>query len=154
MLSPGMVDELSVLLSDVTAPRGNNKRQRWPSCSIKESVIGEYLIVPLTSGGMVKSEGFRMSNCCREYIPLCAQGKYALYSIRTRSGERVATLGLVNDDDHWRLDQCYGYSNGEVLEECLEFIDEEGVVHSECYPTELYYVVHEVVRLMNVARTH
>jgi hypothetical protein len=95
-----------------------------------------------------------MMNCCREYAGQCADLKYCIFSIRRRSGERLATLGLKNDHGYWRFDQCFGLANAEVLEETLEYIDEDGVPQTECYPTELYYVAHEVVRLMNSASSH
>ena len=95
-----------------------------------------------------------MNNCSREYSSPCADGKYTIFSIRTRSGERMATLGIRNDEGYWRFDQCSGPSNGDVLEEVNEYYDDEGILQTEYLPTEIYYVAHEVVRLMNSATHH
>jgi hypothetical protein len=98
---------------------------------------------------MVKSEAYWMNNGCEVYIYQCAGMEYALFSICTRSGERLATLGLANDKGGWRFERCTGASHSEVLEETLEYFDDDGVLQREYFPTELYYIVHEVVRLMN-----
>lgn len=124
------------------------KARQW-ECVVDESLIGDYLIVPLTTAKMLQSEAYWMNNCCREYTMLCAEKVYALFSVRSRSGERLATLGLISDQGYWRFDQCVGQSNSEVLEEVIEYVDDEGEPQTEYYPTELYYVAHEVVRLMN-----
>jgi hypothetical protein len=99
----------------------------------------------------LKSEGYLMNNCFRDYIPQCSELKYCFFSMRSRSGERLATLGITSDDDFWRFDQCFGDSNTEVLEETQEYLDEDGILQTESFATELYYVAHEVVRLMNSA---
>ncbi len=127
-------------------------RRKQPAqweCKLKEMLVGEYLIVPLNSAKMLKSEGYLMNNCCRDYIFRCADRAYCLFSIRSRSGERLATLGLGYENGYWHVDQCFGPANSEVLEETLEYFDEDGVLHTEYFPTEIYYLAHEVVRLMN-----
>lgn len=121
---------------------------RW-ECALSERFIGEYLIVPLTTARMLSSEGYLMNNCCQEYRHTCETQKYCLFSIRSRSGERRATLGLAREQGGWRFDQCLGPSNAEVLEESLNYLDEEEVLQTEFFPTEMYYIAHEVVRLMN-----
>lgn len=98
---------------------------------------------------MIKSEGYMMNNCCREYIAECAEKNYAIFSIRRRSGERLATLGLCYDKDYWRFDQCVGPLNKDVMEETRGYLDEDGMLHTEIFATELYFVAHEVGRLMN-----
>ena len=90
-----------------------------------------------------------MNNCCRDFIEQCAAHQYAVFSLRRRSGERLATLGLRHEDGHWYFDQCAGPSDQDVLEVCLAYLDEEDKLQSECYPTELYFIAHEVARLMN-----
>lgn len=114
-----------------------------------ETLIGNYLIVPLISVKMLKHEEYLMNSCCREYADDCVDQKYSIFSIRSRSGERLATLGLVYDEDYWRFDQCLGPANKEVMEELSCHLDENGVLHTDVFATELYYVAHEVGRLMN-----
>ena len=98
---------------------------------------------------MLKSEGYQMNNCCRGYVDQCAGMTYCLFSIRRRSGERLATLGLNYNQAYWRFDQCFGPSNTEVLEQIRTYFDEDGELQDELFATELYYVAHEVARLMN-----
>lgn len=124
------------------------RNRRWPSV-LPETVVGDYLVVPLTSSKMLKSEGYRMNNCSREYSGLCGLGSYLIFSIRSRSGERVATLGMRKRDEFWRFEQCLGPGNSNVMDEEITYCDENGTVQQEWYPTELYYVAHEVVRLVN-----
>lgn len=150
MLSQSRVREMKTILKPGFAKKTSGRRQprKW-NCKLSETLIGEYLLVPLTSAKMLKSEGYWMNSCCREYVNECADLKYSIFSIRSRSGGRVATLGLVYDEDYWRFDQCLGQSNTDVLEETRGYLDEDGVLHTELFATELYYVAHEVVRLMN-----
>ena len=112
-------------------------------------LIGDYLIIPLTSEKLLKSEDYMMNNCCRDYVDQCAELTYCLFSIRSRPGERLATLGLTCSGGYWRFDQCFGPSNTEVLEETRTYLDEGGEVQEELFATDLYYVAHEVARLMN-----
>jgi hypothetical protein len=130
----------------------NNSVERRPNkwkCKLPETLVGDYFIIPLTSAKSLKSEGYMMNNCCRDYIRQCMELKYCLFSIRRRTGERLATLGLAYDEDYWRFDQCFGPSNTEVLEETKTYLDEDGEFQQETFATELYYVAHEVARLMN-----
>ena len=90
-----------------------------------------------------------MNNCSRDYARKCEAFEYCIFSIRKRTGERLATLGIANDQGYWVFDQCYGPSNTDVLEETYEYLDEDEVLQYDWEPTELYYVAHEVVRLMN-----
>ena len=134
---------------------GNSKTTRkiakkW-DCPLTETLVGHFLVMPLTSVKQVHSEETEMNLNFMEYIPRCSQKEYALFSIRTRSGERLATLGLDYDSDSWHFDQCYGPGRSEVLEEPLEYLDDEGEPQTEWYATELFYVGHEVVRLMNAS---
>lgn len=150
MLSHYEANELNAvfgvgLRGDVSAERRSGNWQ----CRLPETFIGEYLIVPLTSTRLLKTEGYVMNNCCREYSRQCEDQMYAMFSIRTRSGERIATLGLSKELGYWTVDQCYGPSNSEVMEEMCNFLDEDEVLQTEYFPTEIYYVAHEVVRLMN-----
>ena len=126
----------------------NRRPKKW-QCQLPETLVGDYLIIPLTSVKMVKSEGYRMNTCCRDYVDQCAEGTYSLFSIRRRSGERLATLGLACREGHWRFDWCLGPERSEVLEEIRAYLDEDGELQEELYATDLYYIAHEVARLMN-----
>lgn len=154
MLSPVNVDNASAVLTrELNLPTQNNtknrkKSQKW-SCKLAETLVGNYLIVPLTSAKMLKSESYWMNSWCEEYESLCADQKSCIFSIRSRSGERQATLVLENHGNFWRLDRCSGPDNSEVLEEMRGDLDENGVLQTEWFGTEIYYVAHEVLRLMN-----
>ncbi len=142
-----------IFTNDFKVDSNVKKSRKW-ACTLSEIVIGNYLIVPLTSVTMLKSESYTMNNDCIDYAHRCANLNYCLFSIRTRSGGCLATLGLVNEDSFWNFDWCSGPSNIEVLEESLEYLDDEHMLQTEHYPTELYYVAHEVARLMNADSCH
>ena len=154
MLSQTTVNELNTIYTDNFSVITARKRSGKWKCKLDETLIGEYLITPLTSTRMLKSEGYWMNNCIRDYTRQCEALQYCIFSIRRRTGERLATLGLANDRESWVLDQCYGPSNSEVLEETIEYIDEDEELNYESNPTELYFVAHEVVRLMNSTETN
>lgn len=150
MLAQTKTEEFTSFLSlGFTSPQPQKKQLSTWNCKLSEVIIGEYLIIPLTSARMLKSEAYWMNNCCGEFIKSCASKKYCIFSIRSRSGERQATLGLVYQQDHWVFDQCFGPSNTVVTEETREYLDEDGELQLEWYGTELYYVSQEVARLMN-----
>jgi hypothetical protein len=156
MLSQTKVHELNALFAaELNAETSAGRRSGKWECHLTEMFIGDFFIVPLTTTRMLKSEGYAMSNCCREYKELCEQQQYGIFSIRSRSGERLATLGLAKEDGYWRLDQCFGPANSEVLEETCCYLDEDEALQTEYHPTDLYYVAQEVARLMNRHdRTH
>jgi hypothetical protein len=150
MLSQSKVDYFNDLF--VTELAAGNSVERRPNkwkCKLSETLIGEYCIMPLTSAKLLKSEGYQMNNCSRDYLDQCAELTYCLFSVRSRVGERLATLGLNCTEGHWRFDQCFGPSNTEVLEETRTYLDEDGEIQEELFATDLYYVAHEVARLMN-----
>jgi hypothetical protein len=149
MLSQTTVNELNTIFAGELSVTSTKRRSGKWKCKLTETLIGEYLITPLTSAKMLKSEGYRMNNCSRDYTRQCEKLEYCIFSIRKRTGERLATLGLAYDRGSWSFEQCYGPSNTEVLEETHAYLDEDDVLQFDCNPTELYYVAHEVVRLMN-----
>jgi len=126
------------------------KSGKW-ECRLLETFVGEYSITPLTSAKMLKSEGYLMNNCCRDYLSQCEEREYCVFSIRSRSGERIATLGLKNEQGRWFFDQCYGRSNTNVLHGTISFLDDDGVLQTESFSTDIYYVAHEIARLINSA---
>lgn len=150
MLSQHRVNEPNAIFGEELCAGTVAERRsgRW-ECTLSEIFIGEYLIVPLTTTRMLNLEGYVMNTCCRQYRHQCEDLEYSIFSIRSRSGERLATLGLAREQGDWRFDQCLGPSDAEVLEETLSYLDEEEVLQTEYFSTEIYYVAHEVVRLMN-----
>ncbi len=152
MLSQSKADYCNdIFVTELAAGNSAEGRPNKWTCKLPETFVGEYLIIPLTSAKLLKSEGYQMNNCCRDYVDQCAEMTYCLFSIRSRSGERLATLGLNHSEGYWRFDQCFGPSNTEVLEETRTYLDEDGEIQEELFATELYYVAHEVARLMNSA---
>lgn len=150
MLTQEMVDELNALFKFELGLTYENSSSinNW-TCPIGKTVIGEYCVIPLISKKMVKSEGYMMQNCCREYIPLCINDEYHLFSIQSLSGNRIATLGVKQEYDRWRLDDCLGPQNTPIMEGNADYLNEDGGYDSEFVLTDIYFVAHEVVRLMN-----
>ncbi len=144
-----VVDFNAILLTQLVAEFSVEKQSRKWKCHLPETFVGEYLIIPLTSAKMLKTESNIMNNRYRDYIGQCMESRYCLFSIRSRVGEHLATLGLVADEGYWRFDQCKGPSNTEVLEETQQYLDEDGELQEEWCATELYYVAQDVARLMN-----
>lgn len=150
MLSQTSGHALNALLgAELKAETSAGRRSGKWQCRISDMFIGDFFIVPLTTTKMLRSEGYMMNNCCRNYTDSCENLRYSIFSIRSRSGERLATLGIIKEGGYWRLDQCFGPANTEVLEEMRCYLDEDEVLQTEYYLTELYYVSQEVVRLMN-----
>lgn len=127
------------------------KKRKW-KCPLPTLKIDEYEIVPLTSSKQLKSEGYHMNNCCKDYTHQCSTGEYCIFSIRNLNGDRVATLGAINDDGYWQFDQCLGQSNSNVIDEFTEHVDSQGKVHLEWSHTELYYAANEIIRLLNTSK--
>lgn len=123
-------------------------RQRW-NCPLPMLRIDEFDIIPLISTKMLKSEGYHMNNCCKDYAAQCAQGTYFVFSIRNHSGDRLATLGAKKVDDHYSLDQCFGPSNSNVTDIFVEYTDDNDYPTVEWQRTELFYVASEVIRVLN-----
>lgn len=152
MLLQQMEDQLpGTITHELNIDPSPKKPRKW-TCTLPETLIGCYFIIPLTTVGMLKSESYRMNNTSIDYAHQCANMEYCIFSIRSRTGEPLATLGLSNVDGYWQLDWCSGPSLTEVLEESVEYLNDDSVLLTEHYPTELYYVVHEVIRLMNSDR--
>lgn len=151
MLEQNIVNHLPLSSVAVKKKAPSKKlKSRW-QCKVPELLLDEYRVVPLISAKMMRSEGYLMNNCCKEYITPCAQGEYAVFSIRSWKGDRVATLGMKCVEGYWYFDQCYGPSNSNVMERWTQYVDEEGLEQHEQENSELFYVAHEVVRQMNCA---
>ena len=118
--------------------------------SLPKLEIGEYKIIPLVTPRMLKSESYLMRNCSREYICDCEQGIYLMFSVRDLTGKRIATLSFYYSSNYWRIDQCYGIANSEVLYKASVFLTEGGLEAEFEEETELYYVTSEVQRLLNI----
>lgn len=153
MLSRSIVDELNILFAHELSKANPKKRSaRW-ACKLSTTFIGEYVVNPLTSARLIKSEGYLMHNCVRQYIHLCKNDEYLLFSIENLRGEKIATLGVKNHDNRWYFDDCLGKNNSTVIETTVEaFRAEHSIVHEIEY-TEIFSVAHEVVRLLNCGDT-
>lgn len=125
--------------------------RKWPY-TIPETIIGDYLIVPITTAKMLKSESHYLNNNSDQYLSGCSRHENCAFSMRDHFGFSQATLVLSHNNEGWRFEKCHGPSNTNVLEEIIEFFDENEIAQTEYYPTELYYVAHEIIRLMNAQR--
>lgn len=91
MLSSTLVNELNALFADELqiSAKLNSKINAEKGDSPFENIeVGEYLIVPLTTQKKVKSEGYLMQNCVRQYVHICKEAEYLLFSIQNLLGER------------------------------------------------------------------
>lgn len=73
---------------------------------------GEFHVQPLTSSYDLAQEGYRMQHCVTTYIERCLAGKYRLFSIsEISSGRPLVTIGLLRDENYWKVDQIKGKCN-------------------------------------------
>lgn len=76
---------------------------------------GPLCIIELLSPASVEDEARSMRHCIETCIPDCDRGDYRVFSIQVGStGERVATVGMVNDDRVWIIDDVRGQDNEDV----------------------------------------
>ena len=151
-ISQDLRTEINFGLMSAVPVAAEKKASGW-DCPLGETVIGDFLIIPLISMEMLKHESDSMQNRCEEYGALCRAGSEAVFSICSCSGQRLATLALQNNMGCWNLDYCAGPAGSEIMEECYVYLDDEDVLQTEYYPTDIYYVVQEVLRLINTAET-
>jgi len=118
-------------------------------CDLHQTFIGEYLLLPITSLRKLHKEEQVLNNNCSSNLFRCYNETYSAISLRTRSGERIATICLQKEQNYWELDSCLGRNSENVLEETLIYMDEDLNVQEETTPTDLYYICQEAVRLMN-----
>ena len=149
MLTQAQVDSLNNIFSTEIAEARKGARTRW-NCPICQIEIGGFLIIPLVSSKMLKSEAHAMRNCVNSYLHECAEEKYCVFSVRDLNKKRIATLGTYNDEGYWVFDQCVGEDNIDVMEEVIESIDDNGKTCYQDVMNDIFYVAHEVVRLMNL----
>ncbi len=123
-------------------------KQKW-TCPLPMLRIDVFDIIPLTSTRMLKSEGYHMHNCCKDFAAQCAEGTYHVFSIRNTSGDRLATIGAKKVDDHYSLDQCFGPSNSNVTDMFIVHTDYNNIPDVEWQRTDLFYVASEVIRVLN-----
>ncbi len=151
MLSEKTVGELNRLFGLGQAMRAGKLRYRW-ACPVAEQEMGDFRIVPLTSSTALAGEGWHMQHCVASYATQCATGLYQVFSIRNLLGCRLATLGLACTGCGWRVDQCLGFKNAEVLMQTAEWLHGNGEHQSTEEFTDLHYVAQEVTRLLNQPR--
>lgn len=95
---------------------------------------GPLRIIELLSPDAVRDEARCMRHCVDTYISDCERGDYRVLSIQVIStGERVATVGMVNDDQVWYIDDIRGQDNEDV-DETLWALAER--VRTECNSEE------------------
>jgi len=150
MLNEQTIREMNRLFG-LSNPTPTGKiRYRWQS-PLRVQEMGNFRVVPLTSTKDLASEGWNMRHCVANYDVDCARGLYQVFSIRDLDGKRLATLGLRYDPNGWKLDQCLGILNAEVITSVVDWIDGNGNHHSIDQPTEIYFLAQEVERLMKNA---
>ena len=139
MINEQTVSELNQLFGLDKSAASRKLRHRW-SCPVPAQEMGDFLVVPLISSKELRSEGWHMQHCVATYDARCAIGLYQVFSVRDQPGNRIATLGLTYGSNGWKVDQCLGFSNAEVMiryvESTVEF-------------TDLHYLAQDVARQLN-----
>ena len=142
--------DVSIAHPEIPEKKQNSRDKSiaWQS-GLSETIIGAYLMVPLTSIKMLFEEESETGKSYRDFIFRCFHNNYRLFSVRDRSGQRLAVLGISRVNGYWALDFCRDPFDANMLEEYLVYLDDENTVQEEMVPTELYYVSQEIVRLLN-----
>ena len=153
MLDEQTVRELNRLFGLDREASAGKIRYRWQS-ALQVQELGDFLIIPLTSSRELSSEGWNMEHCVAHYDADCAKGMYQVFSIRDLDGTRIATLGLIYTAGVWRVDQCLGFRNEEVVTTFVECVDQNGKHDSLEELTDLHFLSLEIVRLLNKEQHH
>lgn len=91
--------------------RLNPDRNTWKSI-LPAFDQGDLRISPLTSPYDLALEGYRMQHCVALYTKRCLAGNYRLFSIsEIPSGRPLVTVGIMNEDNYWKIDQIKGRFN-------------------------------------------
>ena len=137
----------NIFLAEQQARSTSKKpRYRWVS-ALSQLWLGDFLFLPLTSTKDLVFEGRAMRNCVARYDESCAKGIYRVFSIRDLDEKRLATLGLTFGAFGWKLDQCLGKRNINLITgTALGFCDDVGFYEVE-ENNDLYYAAQEVARL-------
>ena len=81
MLSQSKVEYFNdFFATELAVKQSVGRRSNKWECKLAVTLVGDYLIIPLTSAKVLKSEGYMMNNCCRDYIRQCMELKYCLFS--------------------------------------------------------------------------
>jgi hypothetical protein len=111
--------------------------------------LGDYHAVPLRSKRTLDAEGWHMQHCVGRFVEVCAQGRYRAFSIRDALGRRVATIGLRFQAGRWRVHQCQGFRNANVIEDVIVWDDADGKVDTMTEWADLHYVGEDLARIAN-----
>jgi len=91
--------------------RLNPEQNTWKSM-LPAFDQGDYRVQPLTSSYDLAQEGYRMRHCVAAYARRCLSGKYRLFSVSELSSDSpLATIGILKEDDYWKIDQIKGRFN-------------------------------------------
>lgn len=89
----------------------NPDRNTWKSI-LPAFDQGGFRVMPLTSSYDLAQEAYRMRHCVASYAERCLCGKYRLFSIsEISSGKPLATVGILKEDNYWKIDQIKGRFN-------------------------------------------
>ena len=90
---------------------------------IHPMTVGEFTAVALASGKDLWDESVAMRHCADLYAKPCQEGRALLFSVRTASGDRYATIALEHKDGVWSLLQACGHANARIGSELDELIE-------------------------------
>ena len=152
ILTPEQMEAIDRALRPQHYRRIKKDRSRWPTL-LQEYWAGDYLVVPLASSDELEAEGLALEHCVggASYILNCLLGAMAIFSIRNKKGERVATLSLELDPvmEDWKIGQLRGFQN-ELFEDeeivTQEFDGNRVQVNVNFETNVMFYIAHDVLR--------
>ncbi len=85
----------------------------WSSL-LSSMTHGGWCVRPITDAWALHEEALAMRHCADGYLTQCLDGSWRLFSVRTPSGKRVATLGIERDGSSWKIGDLRSFANGSV----------------------------------------
>jgi hypothetical protein len=83
----------------------------WSSLS-SSMTHGVWCVRPITDAWALHEEALAMRHCADGYLTQCLDGSWRLFSVRTSSGKRVATLSIERDGSSWKIGDLRSFANG------------------------------------------
>lgn len=111
---------------------GNHQNLDWPAV-LPTVKTKSHVAIELTSSIELRAEGREMGHCVggNHYSVACADGRSAIYSIKTPDELRVATVELALYGGKFQVRQCYGPGNTPVRKAVRATANKLAILYTE-----------------------
>lgn len=120
-------------------PLREGKQKVWQLEDVKATFIDTYL-------GILE-EGSKMHHCVGSYARACYENKYAVLHLEGDGEETTLGVYISSVDEHYSIQQHYGFMNATVKSEIHKQLADIVVAHlnTEAYDEKLYDLQHPVI---------